>query len=113
MLAAVQRVLLIALQSDDPAGELERRLADASDLTAQERERLRAIDGDGLRVTALLVRKLRFERLTSGAPELLELFEQRPEAFVSLFAAYTSAVPPRAYFPDQEGDLFRRWQKNT
>jgi hypothetical protein len=110
MLKAVQRVLLRALLSEDPAAELRLQLREATDLRPEERETLSRIDGDGLRLTQLLVKKLRFERLTEAIPELADLFTRDPQAFLRQFDAYTSAVAPEGYLPDQEAELYRRWR---
>jgi hypothetical protein len=109
VLRAVQSILLRALTSEDPAAALAPLLADA-ELTDQERTWLRGLDADGLRMTGLMLKKLRFERLTRADDEMAELFAQSPDEFVRRFAAYAEAVPPRAYFPDQEAAIYRRWQ---
>jgi hypothetical protein len=110
MLKAVQRVLLRALLSEDPAAELRLQLQEAMDLNSEEREALSRIDSDGLLLTHLLVKKLRFERLTEAVPELADLFTRDPQAFLRQFDAYTTAVAPQGYLPDQEAELFRRWR---
>jgi hypothetical protein len=110
MLRAVQRILLRALLHEDPEAELRRLLEEATDLTPAERRGLERIDADGLRLTHLLVKKLRFERLIAAVPELAELYALEPQKFLRLFDAYTSAVNPEGYLPDQEGELFRRWR---
>jgi hypothetical protein len=110
MLRAVQRVLLRALLGEDPAAELRRQLHEAGDLTPEERAALEHIDADGLRLTHLLVKKLRFERLMGAVPELAELFARDPQEFLRRFDVYTSAVAPEGYLPDQEAELYRRWR---
>lgn len=109
MLHAVQKLLLDALLSDDPEQMLRDSIAQASDLSAEERDWLRRIDGAGLRLTSLMVQKLRFERLTRADPELGRLFQEEPERFMELFQAYTAAVTPTVYFPGQEAALYRQW----
>jgi hypothetical protein len=103
-------VLLKALHGEDPVAALHRQLEQADDLSAQERDWLWQLSGDGLIVTGLLLQKLRFERLTRADPELAALFAEQPRQFVQLFQAYQSAIPPRTYFPSQEAERFRRWQ---
>lgn len=110
MLQAVQQLLIEALLSDDPAAQLRAGLQSADGLSAQERSWLEHIDADGLVLSSLLVKKLRFERLTRADREMGELFEQQPAEFMRLFRAYVSAVPPSVYFPGQEAYLFRQWQ---
>ncbi len=109
MLRDVQRVLIAALLADDPEAELRARLADAR-LTDAERRSLEAISPDGLRLSSLIVKKLRFERLVRGDGDLARLFEERPEEFMRLYREYAKAVPPEAYFPQEEGRLFRAWR---
>lgn len=110
MLQAVQQVLIEALLSDDPAARLRLGLQSADGLSDQERSWLERIDIDGLILSSLLVKKLRFERMTRADPALGELFEQQPAEFMRQFRAYVSAVPPTVYFPGQEALLFRQWQ---
>jgi len=112
MLKDVQRLLLAALFADDPVTALRKSLADASNLGPGEREWLEGISDDGLLMTGLLVKKLRFERLTRGEENLEKLFEREPKAFMRLYQNYTGAVSPTAYFPQEEAELFRRWQSS-
>jgi hypothetical protein len=113
VLSGVQRVLVAALLSNDPPAELARQVSAADDLSAQERAWLERLDAGGLILTGLMVKKLRFDRLTRGHAEMGELFRERPHEFLRLFAAYTAAVPPTAYFPGEEAELFREWQRNA
>ncbi len=109
MLRDVQRVLIAVLLADDPGAELRARLADAG-LADDERRSLAAISPDGLRLSSLIVKKLRFERLVRGDGDLARLFDERPEEFMRLYRDYAKAVPPGAYFPQEEGRLFRAWR---
>ena len=106
MLRDVQRVLIAALLADDPEAELRVRLVDEA-LSSDERRSLEAIPPDGLRLSSLIVKKLRFERLVRGDSDLERLFAERPEEFMRVFRDYAKAVPPCAYFPQEEGRLFR------
>ena len=115
MLRDVQRLLLAALLEDDPPIALRAALAGeapdgAPDLTEQERRWLQALPEDGLRMSGLIVRKLRFERLTGGDHDLRDLFDRDPQAFLPLFRQFTSQVPPESYFPDEEARRFRQWK---
>lgn len=67
------------------------------------------VDRDGFALTALLIRKLRFERICRGSKRVEEWFERDPEAFTNAFRAYDAEVPPREYFPRQEADAFIAW----
>lgn len=113
MLRAVQQILMAALLDDDPAAALRLRLQSPADLTAEEHTWLAGLDPDGLAMTGLIVKKLRFERLTRADRATAELFEAEPERFVELFHRYTAAVPPAAYFPGHEAALYRKWREST
>jgi hypothetical protein len=115
VLRDVQRLLLSALLEDDPVAALKSALAAAPgsagvSLTEQERRWLQALPEDGLRMSGLIVRKLRFERLTGGDHDLRDLFDRDPQAFLPLFRQFTAEVPPEAYFPDDEARRFRKWK---
>ena len=71
---------------------------------------LDAIDEDGFRLAALLVARLRFERLTRGSREADAWFEEAPGAFAEAFRAYHGSVAPGAYFPGHEARLFATWR---
>jgi hypothetical protein len=111
MLRAVQELLLDCLLADDPVRALREALPRATGLADEERAWLAGIDPDGLAITALVVKKLRFERLTLSHGEMQELFDADPARFMQLYREYTAAVPPTVYFPTQEGDLFREWRR--
>lgn len=66
-------------------------------------------DADGLTISGLLVRKLRFERICRGDSKAEEWFERDPQRFVEAFKVYNHEVPPREYFPRQEAEAFRAW----
>jgi hypothetical protein len=68
------------------------------------------VDADGVRLTALLVARLRFERLMRGSPEAEAWFERDGAGFTRAFARYHAEVPPRAFFPVDEAALFRAWR---
>jgi hypothetical protein len=111
VLPSVQDILMKVLLDDDPVTCLRRQLEEARELSAQERAWLGGLDADGLILTSLIVKKLRFERLTRADRGLAELFEHEPERFLALFRSYTAEVAPTAYFPGQEAALFRQWQE--
>jgi hypothetical protein len=68
-------------------------------------------DGDGVRLTVLLVARLRFERLLRGSRAADAWFAADPAAFARAFAAYHAAVAPRAFFPRDEAWLFFAWRR--
>jgi hypothetical protein len=70
-------------------------------------------DADGVKMTALLVARLRFERLMRGSPEAESWFERDPADFTRAFSRYHAEVPPRAFFPTEEARLFRAWRERT
>lgn len=87
-----ERRLAAAMRADDPA--------------AAVRALYPAADADGVRLAALLVARLRFERLLRGAPAAEAWFERDPAGFARVFARYHAEVPPRAFFPADEAARF-------
>lgn len=96
-LAELQARLGRALVAPDPVAAFRALLPD------------QPCDADGLRVAALLVAKLRFQRLTNGSRRALEWFERDPRAFTAAFQRYHHAVVPDALDPWREAELFERW----
>lgn len=108
MLAELQRLLLHALSEPDPGAALRAALArDDCRLSAEERAQLAAAADDGLRLSRMLVRKLRLMRLLRGDPAAAAAMAADPAAFAERFAAYDAAVPPRAVTPAEEAAAFR------
>ena len=70
---------------------------------------LEGVDPDGLELTRLIVKKLRFELIARGASDLYAWFDRDPAAFTTAFKAYDRAVPPRSWFPREEAESFRAW----
>ncbi len=99
-----------AMRSPDPVARLRERIADPR-LDADERERLRAIDEDGFRVAALLVAKLRFERLMQGSPLVARGFAIDARAFADMFREYHEQVPMTSPMPWEEGKAFEDWAR--
>ena len=103
-----ERLLARILISPDPEAALH--LARQSPrLPPSLREQLARIDVDGLRLSALLVAKLRFERLLRGCPEAERWFDDDAAEFSSAFRRYHREVAPTGFFPSDEARLFRRW----
>lgn len=100
----LERVLAQLLTAADPAAALRVARADPAADPA-----LGAIDEDGLRIAALLVVKLRFERLINGSHRAHEWFERDGRAFTEAFRAYHLAVPAVPADPWQEATAFERW----
>ncbi len=100
----LQAALADLLTAPDPVAALHEHLARAdADAT------LRCIDEDGLRIAALLVVKLRFQRLTNASRVANDWFERDPRAFTEAFRAYHRDVPPTALDPWREADAFAAW----
>lgn len=99
-----------AMTAPDPVAAI-RALADDPGLPDELRQAARAAATQprGIELTALLVARLRFERLMQGSQEAPALFERDPAGFVALFRAYHRDVAPSAFFPAQEGRLFAAW----
>lgn len=107
MLSTVQQLLVRACHAADPSAFLRERLdAEAPNLDPDERAMLQALDDDGLRLTRLLVRKLRLERLLRGDPAAAAAFAADPAAFLAGFRRYCDEVAPTAVFPSEEAAAF-------
>ena len=77
--------------------------------TVQGEEALSSVDEDGLRMAALLVVKLRFERLLAASTTATRLFEEDAGAFATMFRRYHQEVTPVSPMPGDERDLFECW----
>ncbi len=113
MLADLQRVLLTACLQREPASWLSAYLGrgDAR-LAATEVALLRQLvqeptASDGMRLTRLIVQKLRLERLLRGDAAAAAAFAADPVQFTASFRRYLDAVPPGAVFPREEAAAFR------
>lgn len=107
-LERLQRAMADALCAPDPVAAT-RALAEAPELDEATRAALRAADPDGLRLTALLVAKLRFERVIRGSSAAGDWFDADPAAFSAAFRRYHGEVPPSAHFPSAEAASFLAW----
>ena len=107
-LVALERVMASALRAADPEATLAELAGDPS-LGGELRLRLAAIGGDGLRLAALLVARLRFERLVQGSPAASRWFDEEPSGFARAFRRYHGGVPATAHFPADEALLFGAW----
>lgn len=65
-----------------------------------------ADNDDGVRIAALLIARLRFERLLNGSTDAAAEFDDDAEAFVARFQRYHRAVPPTAWNPVDEAALW-------
>lgn len=107
-----ERVLAEILRARDPGDALRRTLASA-DLDDELRVALSAVDEDGLRLAALLVARLRFERLVQGSADAAAWFHRDPAAFSRAFRVYHTEVPARACFPRGEAEAFAIWHRGS
>ena len=67
------------------------------------------VDPDGLHLTRLVVKKLRFKLIVRGDSAAEAWFDRDPAAFTEAFRRYDREVPPREWFPSQEAEMFRAW----
>ncbi|MEZ5963758.1 MAG: DUF692 family protein [Planctomycetota bacterium] len=97
--------------------------AEHTDLAAQQARLARALtrldrssvagdgvaDDDGFRLAAMMVARLRFERLMRLSPTAHAWFERDAQAFTRAFVRYHASCPADAVDPWGDGDRFGRW----
>jgi hypothetical protein len=101
-LARFEKLHADVVLSADPAAALA-ALPDA------DRALFAGLDRDGLRIAALIVARLRFERLIHGSRAAAEWFDRDTRAFTQAFKRYHTGVPPTATFPADEARAFEAW----
>jgi hypothetical protein len=101
MLADLQAAIVRALNTNDPLAALAREA-----LTLPQ---LKAIEPDGFLLSALIVKKLRFERLTRGSRVVESWFDRDARGFTEAFKRYIAEVPATEYFPSGEVPYFKSW----
>jgi hypothetical protein len=104
-----EEVLAEAMLAPDPVARLRRAARDPA-LSLATRRALAAADEDGIRLAALLVARLRFERLMQGSQDASDFFERDPAAFSDAFRQYHHAVRPTECFPMGEARLWSEWR---
>ncbi len=109
-MTAWERLLARAMTADDPVAALR---AGAKRLPASLRKQLARIDEDGFRISALLVARLRFERLLNASTEAAEWFAAEPDTFAQAFRRYHRDVAMTAFFPGAEARLFTQWVRRS
>ena len=107
-LVRFERIVADALVAPDPPAALERAARDA-DLPDELLAALAAVDATGLRLSALIVARLRFERLIHGSRRAAQWYDDDPAAFAAAFRRYQEAVPATAFFPAAEARAFETW----
>jgi hypothetical protein len=105
---AFERRLAAVLLAPDPAAALAAAARDRA-LPPALRRAFAQANPDGVRIAALLVARLRFERLLRACPEAEAAFDADPARFTKVFRRYHHAVAPTAFFPAAEAALFRAW----
>jgi hypothetical protein len=103
-----EQLVADALTSLDSAGKLERAARDAS-LPQWMRDAFRSARPDGVRISALLVAKLRFERVIQSSRHAAQWFERDARSFTAAFKRYLSSVSPSATLATDEGREFDAW----
>jgi hypothetical protein len=104
-----QRALARAIVAPDPVAAMRRIARDRRHPIALRRA-LHRVDVAGVEMAALLVARLRFERLLRGSPEAEDWFEADAAGFAAAFRRYHGEVPPTAFFPAGEAMAFRDWR---
>jgi hypothetical protein len=108
-LARFEALLAAALTAPNPVAAL-RAAARSAELSPDLRARLAGADPDGVGISALLVVRLRFERLLNGSRAAAEWFEHDPAEFAAAFKRYHTSVPPCAFLPSAEARAFDAWR---
>ena len=67
------------------------------------------VDEHGVRISSLIVTRLRFERLLNGSRRAGEWFQRDPSGFTAAFKRYQDAVEPTASFAQDEARAFELW----
>ena len=105
-----ERRMVAILTARDPGAALQAAAADRT-LPAELRHAFACAYPDGVRLAALLVARLRFERLIHGSEEAARAYEQDPESFTEEFRRYHHAAPPISFFPVGEARQFAEWRR--
>jgi hypothetical protein len=108
--ARLERLVADALTSADPLAGFERAARDP-ELPAELRAALQRASPLGIRLSALIVARLRFERLVQGSVAAAEWFARDPAGFTEAFRRYHVSVAPTGTTPGEEGKLFERWRR--
>jgi hypothetical protein len=104
-----ERRLADAVCSDDPAAQ--RALCGDPELVSWLGSGLQHAHEDGFRIAALLVARLRFERLLHGSRTAGQAFEDDARTFTERFRLYHVAVPACATTPAEEAEQFEHWER--
>jgi uncharacterized protein (UPF0276 family) len=99
-----------AMRSDDPVAGFKEAASDAR-LCDALRDAASGVRADGVRLSALLVARLRFERLIQGCPEAAQWYEEDALGFTRAFREFHQQEPPRTGV--SEAERFRAWWQTT
>ena len=97
-----------AMTAIDPAQSLAEAAADSS-LSAEYRQALHHASPEGVRLSALLVAKLRFEALINFSARAAAAFADDAQGFTDLFRRYHAEVTPCHRFPSEDARRFDDW----
>ncbi len=103
--ARLQERMCAALRSRDPAAAF-RAIADDPALDASLAAAVRAANARGVAITALIVAKLRFERLMNCSRVAIDWFERDGAAFARAFRAWHESTPPGVVSPAADARSF-------
>ncbi len=78
-------------------------------LPPEARDALSYVEPDGYRMTSLIVRKLRFERLCLVDEGFRNAFDANPQALVENFECFAKSVRPQAVFPQDDALAYHAW----
>ncbi len=109
-LEAYEQLFSRAFSSRDPLAVLRSARDDAATPTTL-REALSSLDEHGVRLSSLIVTRLRFERLLNGSRWAGEWFERDPAEFTAAFKRYQDEIPPQASFAQDEARAFEAWRR--
>jgi len=107
-LQEIEALLARILRQTDPVAALARVVTEKP-LPRPVIAALGALAPDGLRITALLVARLRFERILRTSAQAEAWFDTDTAGFTAAFARYHAAVAPGAIDGEPEGARFERW----
>lgn len=103
-----ERRVARALRARDPVAAFRAAAAD-TELGADLSGALARAEPRGIRLAALLVARLRFERVMQGSVLAGEWFAADPAAFARAFRDYHEEVVPNGAGPRFEGAAFENW----
>ncbi len=107
-LANLERIVAKALCSSDPQAALQAAQTDAT-LAPELRAALSHAKPDGFAIAALIVARLRFERLMQGSSLAIEWFARDPAQFTAAFKRYHVSTPSDHLMPAEEAATFELW----